>query len=173
VAPLTEDLTERIDLNEFEAIWTWERAKQGDVVAFSETVEATIGAFPWIPDPVVGTGADADPFLHKGRKRSGFVRITMTLEGTDASKLIAPTPHLTDKAGQRRDQTQERIQPPVLVDAVKGIYRAIFQEFWHINSGMVPMLNHGAHIQPFPGTPAPNGPIGGSQSAKIALSGGG
>lgn len=169
VAPLTEDLTERIDLNEFEAIWTWERSKQSDVVAFSETVEVTVKGFPWFPDPVVGSGTGNDPFLHKGRKRAGTVRITMTLEGTDPAKLAAPIPHLTDKPGSRRDVTQERNQPPVIVDAVKGLWRAVFQEYWIITSDGFPQLNHGAHIKPFPDTPAPNGPIGGSQGAKIAL----
>lgn len=173
VAPLTEDLTERIDLNEFEAVWTWERSRQSDVVAFSETLEVTVAGFPWIPDPVVGTDASANPFLHKGRKRAGTVRITMTLEGTDPAKLSPPSPHLTDGPGTRRDVTQERDQPPVLVDAVKGIYRAVYQEYWLILSTTFPTLNHSSHIKPFPDTPAPNGPIGGSQGAKIALGAGG
>lgn len=170
-APLTEDLSERIDLNEFEAIWTWDKTAQG-ISQFSEVIDGGDAGFPWIEDPIVGTG-DEGPVFHKARRRAGTLRITMTLRGDDPTKLARPALHLTEGSGIHRDVTQERNQPPVLEDAMKGIWRAVWQEYWIYRNAKLPPLNHVGHANPIPAPPVPNGPIGGSQSAKIALQAGG
>lgn len=169
VKPLTQKLTERIGSNEFEASWTWERGANQKVSSFRETLQFTPGGAPWFEDPVIGK--KSGPFFHEGRNRSGTMKITMEQEGTDLTSVNqAPAEHFKKAGGYRRDRTKESAQTPaVLIDPAKGIYRAVFEEYWFIPFDVLsPQPGHGAHNIPFPAQNAPNGAIGGSQGGQIA-----
>lgn len=170
VKPLTQTVTERIDINEFEATWVWERGQQQNkVTIFRETYAWRPFGGGWLPDPLVGK--DTVAFMHKRRNTPGEVRVRIEVEGSDRTEVgTRPPLHFSeDKSVFFRDETQEQnTLPPICIDRVKGIYFAAFEEFWYVNAGITPQPNHSGHDQPFPIQPAPNGAIGGSQGGSIA-----
>jgi hypothetical protein len=159
---LVSELTEDIDTNTYEGVWTWEKNNNAALFTFSEDVLIQPSGHPWIESPVVGEGNP--PAFHKGRFRAGSITITRTLETEDPNIILQePPPHLTDSGSAWRDRTKEPpYHPPVLVDPVKGRWVATFNEFYWFTSKKPPTLNHSGHDTPFK-EPAPgNGRIGGA-----------
>jgi hypothetical protein len=159
---LVAELTENIDTNTFEAVWTWEKNNNTSLFTFSEDVEIKHSGHPWIEDPVVGEGNP--PAFHKGRFRAGSIRIVRTLETEDPAIILQePPPHLSDSASAWRDRTQESpSHPPVLVDPVKGRWVATFYEFYWFTSKKPPTLSHTGHDTPFKEPAASNSSMGGA-----------
>jgi hypothetical protein len=158
--PLYEMARELIEQNGYEIEWIWERAadlKNGTVV--QETVEFLPAGQGLTPDPVVG----ATPFYHRRRSSAGYVRVSVTVQSQSRDAVIAPTPHLADSDTVKRDRTQETGGHPVIcVDRVKGIFQAVFVEFYWVSNNTFPQLNHSSHARAYPNPVIPNGPIGGT-----------
>ena len=170
VSPLKEHALEQIDDLTWSCEWTFEPGskKTAGIFEWSEEVSFTRGGNPWIPDPVVG----AFPFMHEGRARVGFVRITIRATAETQAALVAPGPHLTEDGKLIfRDPTQESAAHPPLYDRVRNLWRAAWDEFYWLRNDTTPILKHGDHATPFGGTQIPNGPIGGTSGGLLKIGG--
>lgn len=154
IRPLLEQYFQRTRSGEYEARWTWDKAKNSGIILTKESCVVTNSGHPWVVDPRVGK--QTAPAFHKARWRPGTWIFTLEVHATDPNLIARPTPHFKESALDHRDRTLETESDLELIDEIRGIWRKTYVEHWYFSDPGRATPNHSTHGDPFPEVSMPS-----------------
>tara|TARA_Y100000310_G_scaffold286884_1_gene311410 strand:+ start:227 stop:1279 length:1053 start_codon:yes stop_codon:yes gene_type:complete len=131
--------------------WVWEARQEEGYTIIEGPMEISGRGQHYVTTPRVGLSSGSlKPIIHEGRYQETRIRIRGVVRGDNRSAVMGavPGPHFTESDEMVRLRGEEMTMggdDAVLVDPVKGIYEAHYDEVWLSVAYGVPSPNHGTH----------------------------